>query len=301
MTHGAEQALAQLGWLATAECAAVARLAQPFAVPPGAAIFCQHDQADGLYLIERGAVVITGRTPGDGHVELARIGPGAPLGEFCLLDGGRRSADALAPEGCAGWRLDLGRINGLAEAGDPAALALAAAIRAQVAARSHDLVAAFGAPVAANPAPVAANAALVADFVAARLHTFPGFDGFAPADWQALAAAGSGHHHARGQRLDGTPPALWIVLRGAVQWQAGDGLQLLVHGPGALAGGAAFVAGRPWPARLLVREDAELIALPGLPDGATGQRLARMLGAALVRDQRRLARVRARLAAMAAA
>ena len=74
-----------------------------------------------------------------------------------------------------------------------------------------------------------------------------------------------------------------------------------MHGPGALAGGGAFVAGQNWPARLLVREEAELLALPALPDGPTGQRLARMLGQALVRDQRRLTRVRARLAAMEAA
>ncbi len=293
MAEAAERALAQLGELA--------RLAVAFGVPAGRAIFRQHDQSDGLYLISRGDVVVTGRTPGDGRVELARLGPGAMLGEFCLLDGGRRSADALAISDCTGWRLDLARFAGLLEAGDPDALALAVALRAQVAVRSGDLVAALAGPVAANTAPVAANMPLVADFVAARLHTFPGFDQFGPADWQALAAAGQGHRHPPGTRLDQTVPALWIVLRGALQWQAADGLQLLVHGPGALAGAAAFTAGMAWPARMLVRETAELIALPALPDGPAGRKLARLLGQALVRDQRRLTRVRARLAAMAAA
>ncbi|OYQ25761.1 hypothetical protein CHU93_13650 [Sandarakinorhabdus cyanobacteriorum] len=301
MAWSAQEALAQLGWLPADAAAALARLAVPFAVPAGDAIFRQHDQSDGLYLIERGTAVVTGRTPGDGHVELARLGAGAMLGEFCLLDGGRRSADALAATDVAGWRLDLTRFAGMAEAGDAAALALAAALRAQVAARSHDLVAALGPPVTAACAPVTANADFVTDFVGARLHTFPGFDQFTPADWQALVAAGTGHRHSPGARLDGGPPPLWIVLRGALMWQSGDGLQYLVHGPGALAGGAAFVAGRAWPARLLVREEAELFCLPALPDGGTGQKLARLLGAALVRDQRRLTRVRARLAAMEAA
>jgi CRP-like cAMP-binding protein len=300
MGQAAEDLLAQLDGLSAPQRAALAGLAAGFSVPAGAAIFRQHDQSDGLYLINDGAVVVTGRTPGDGHVELARLGAGAMLGEFCLLDGGRRSADALAASDCAGWRLDLARFAGLQDAGDAAALALAAALRAQVAARSRDLVTALaGSTAVAGPAPVGVAAA--ADHLAARLHTFPGFDLFSPADWQALATAGHSHQYRRGQRLDGGPPLLWIVLRGAVQWKSGGGLQLLVHGPGALAGSAAFVAGQPWPAQLLVREDAELFALPALPDGATGQKLARMLGAALVRDQRRLTRVRARLSAMAAA
>ena len=145
MAQDAGQALAQLGGLSAQACAAMAQLAVPFTVASGDAIFRQHDQSDGLYLIEAGAVVVTGRTPGDGHVELARLGSGAMLGEFCLLDGGRRSADALAGDDCSGWRLDLARFAGLQEAGDPAALALAAALRAQVAARSHDLVSALAA------------------------------------------------------------------------------------------------------------------------------------------------------------
>ena len=301
MAQDAGQALAQLGGLSAPACAAMAQLAVPFSVAPGAAIFRQHDPSDGLYLIGDGNVMVTGRTPGDGHVELARLGPGAMLGEFCLLDGGRRSADALAATDCTGWRLDLARFAGLQDAGDAAALALAAALRAQVAARSHDLATALAATTPETAHPLPAGVPVSPDHLAARLQTFPGFDQFDPADWAALAAGGHGHVAPRGLRLDGGVPRLWIVLRGAVQWQAAESLQLLVHGPGALAGSAAFVAGMPWPAKLLVREDAELFALPALPDGATGEKLARMLGSALVRDQRRLTRVRARLAAMEAA
>lgn len=297
----AGEALAQLDGLSAQACAALAQLAVPFTVASGAAIFRQHDPSDGLYLIENGAAVVTGRTPGDGHVELARLGPGAMLGEFCLLDGGRRSADALAGGECSGWRLDLARFAGLQDAGDAAALALAAALRVQVAARSHDLVSALAATAPEPAEALGLGMVVSADHLTARLQTFPGFDQFSPADWAALAAAGHGHVAPRGRRLDRGAPTLWIVLRGAVMWQTTDALQLLVHGPGALAGSAAFVAQTPWPARLLVREDAELFAVPALPDGATGQKLARMLGSALVRDQRRLTRVRARLAAMALA
>jgi len=66
------------------------RAAEPFAFPAGEFLFRQDDAADGVYLVASGEVALRARTPGDGLVELTRIGPGGVLGEFCLLDGGRR-------------------------------------------------------------------------------------------------------------------------------------------------------------------------------------------------------------------
>lgn len=305
--HAAASLLAGIDWLAGLDAgalAAFAALTEPFAAPAGTRLFAQNDHADGLYLLTHGSVAAVGRTPGDGHIELARIGPGGVLGEFCLLDGGRRSADAVVMEGCQGWRVDLVRFAGLLAAGDALAGAVAAALRRQVALRARALVdtLAAAAPPETPPAlPVAA--AVGAAQLAARLHSFPGFDRFDPLMWEALAAAGQGHAADRGTLLIAAgqaPAGLWIVLRGALQWQATDGMQLLVHGPGALVGGAPFVLGSGWDARLLVRETAELFCVPALPHqpGRLRQALSQMLGAALVRDQRRLTRVRARLTAL---
>ncbi len=298
-------AFGQVGWLAGMPADAIATLAaaaEHFAVDAGSRLFAQHDVGDGLYLITAGRVSVLGRTPGDGRVALSALEPGAVLGEFCLLDGGRRSADAMAVTAVSGWRLALARYAALQAAAHPAAVALGAALRRQVASRSSVLVAGLSGAAAAETAQGLPTAPVAAERLAARLHSFPGFDRFAAADWAALAAAGQGLQAQRGTVLaPAGVPKLVMILRGALLWQAPtDGLQLLVHGPGALAGAAAFVAGVPWPARLLVREDAELFCLDELPPetGSLGRQLAAMLGVALVRDQRRLTRVRGRIEAL---
>ena len=73
------------------------------------------------YLIDEGVVRLRGRTPGDGHVELACLGPGETVGEFSLLDGGPRSASAVADTAVSGWRIGRERFAALSASGDAAA------------------------------------------------------------------------------------------------------------------------------------------------------------------------------------
>ncbi len=217
-----------LAELDTSALAAFAALSEPFAAPAGTRLFAQNNQADGLYLRTHGSVAAIGRTLGDGHIKLALIGTGGVLGEFCLLDGGRRSADVVVMEGCQGWRIDLGLFPGLFAAGDAVAGAATGALRRQVALRARALVDTFAAAAPSEtppalPVTIPAGAAQLA----ARLHNFSGFDHFDPAMWEALAAAGHGHAAYRGLLLIAAgqaPAGLWIVLRSALQWQATDGI-----------------------------------------------------------------------------
>src|SRR5437667_8925942 len=64
----------------------------------GTFLFRAGDQGDAMYLIERGRVRICVRAT-DGHqMTLTELGRGDFFGEMALLDGQRRSADAIVTE-----------------------------------------------------------------------------------------------------------------------------------------------------------------------------------------------------------
>ena len=61
----------------------------------GEVLFRQGDPADGLYVLSLGSVSVIGRD-GDSTQRFLSISPGMMLGETAMLDGGGRSADAVA-------------------------------------------------------------------------------------------------------------------------------------------------------------------------------------------------------------
>ncbi|MGD2115733.1 MAG: cyclic nucleotide-binding domain-containing protein [Acidobacteriota bacterium] len=63
---------------------------------PGQHVFREGEPADGLYVIEQGAVTIVRDTVGQPVQKLARLGPGGFFGEMGLLDSGRRTDTAIA-------------------------------------------------------------------------------------------------------------------------------------------------------------------------------------------------------------
>jgi len=67
-------------------------------VANGERIFHEGDAADGLYVVETGAVSIVRDTVGQPVQRLARLGPGGYFGEMGLLDNGVRTATAVASE-----------------------------------------------------------------------------------------------------------------------------------------------------------------------------------------------------------
>lgn len=287
--------------------------AEPFAFAAGDFLFRQDDPADGVYLVAGGQVALNARTPGDGLVELARIGPGGLIGEFCLLDGGRRSAEALVREPASGYQLHLARFDALRAGERPAALEVLDRLRSEVARRTRataeTIAASLGELAAPRPAlalPAPPGEASTGDS-AALLHTFTGFDQFSPAAWRELDGLATKVASPRGTRLEapGKPASgLHIVARGALRagLPAGDGVeQLLIHGPGSLAGAAALVDGGDWPLALDVREDAIVYTLDAgdfaalrAANSPLAFRLLDMLGQQLTRDLRRISRARAR-------
>ena len=58
-------------------------------------IFREGEPGDCAYLIERGEIQITKKSP-DGEVELGRLGPGAIFGEMAMIDMQPRMAKATA-------------------------------------------------------------------------------------------------------------------------------------------------------------------------------------------------------------
>src|ERR1041385_6461946 len=64
----------------------------------GTFLFRAGEQGDAMYVIERGKVRICVRTPQGHELTLAELGSGDFFGEMALLDGQRRSADAVIAE-----------------------------------------------------------------------------------------------------------------------------------------------------------------------------------------------------------
>lgn len=278
----------------------------------GTMLFRAGDATDGLYAIASGSVRLDGRTPGDGEVTLATIGAGGMVGEFSLLDSGPRSATARVIEDISGLRVEPARFEALALAGDAAAGALLARLRQDVAERTRATIAAISAALGGKAAVPRAPAALPlpeagpADGLTAMLGSFPGFDRFDKADWDALAAVTTMIAVPRGTRIvaAGDPASHLIIIgRGAVR--AGilcdDGEeQLLVHGPGSFAGMCAAIDGERQPLALSQCEEGLIFMLPhaaiaALPV-ATAARLNAMTGKQMVRDLRRLSRALGRIA-----
>ena len=71
---------------------------QPMAYPKGKAIFQQGDLGQVLYLVEEGRIRLYRTHLGGQEKILGFLGPGEVFGEMSLLDGGERSASAVAEE-----------------------------------------------------------------------------------------------------------------------------------------------------------------------------------------------------------
>lgn len=268
---------------------------EPFALADGEPLFVQNDLARGAYIVASGTLAVSARTPGDGIRAIAVVGAGEVVGELCLLDRGRRSAEARAQGAVRGYRLDYERFSGMLAGGAPAAAALVERLHREVAERIADALAALGGEVeAATPASAPAGERADASDAARLLASFPGFDRFRAEDWAAFAAIARRAQMKRGAELAASGQArdrLLIVARGALCETLGA-RQVIVHGPSRIANAAAAVTGPSWPTRLVVREDAVFFVLE--PGAVLGPRLTEMLGLQLTRDLRRLTRERNR-------
>jgi CRP-like cAMP-binding protein len=80
-------------------------------VAPGDYLFRTDDPGDALFVSTRGEMSI--KLPGAGGKRLASMAPGVIVGEIALLEGGNRTADALAESALTVLRLDRASFEGL--------------------------------------------------------------------------------------------------------------------------------------------------------------------------------------------
>lgn len=76
-------------------------------IAAGERIFAQDEPGDAAYIVHKGRVTLFQHH--DGHrIEVGEIGPGEIFGEMAVLDGGRRSATAVAADDCVLARVPQG-------------------------------------------------------------------------------------------------------------------------------------------------------------------------------------------------
>lgn len=81
----------------------------------GATIIREGDAADAVYFLAEGLVSILLKLKNrSGQRRLSTLAPGLAFGEMALLDGGRRSADAIADEPALCYVLPMAKLNALA-------------------------------------------------------------------------------------------------------------------------------------------------------------------------------------------
>ena len=90
---------------------------QPMLLAAGEHVFRQGDAADSVYLVVRGSVsIVAPRSDGPPGPRYASLSPGTLFGEAAVLDGGGRSADAVADTETELLRLDQAALIALARA-----------------------------------------------------------------------------------------------------------------------------------------------------------------------------------------
>ena len=77
---------------------------QTATVTKGSFFFREGDQADALYILEKGRVIIVKNWQGCAY-ELGSLSPGDCFGEMALIEMSRRSASVKAVENCQGMKL----------------------------------------------------------------------------------------------------------------------------------------------------------------------------------------------------
>lgn len=107
-TRFAFQKMGIFAGLSDAEYRVLEQEVQVFSFEAGDTIMREGDEAALFYVIARGSVSIQIALAEGRRKRVACIGPGLPVGEMALIDGGRRSADVVADEAvtCYGFSVD---------------------------------------------------------------------------------------------------------------------------------------------------------------------------------------------------
>ena len=118
--------------LARADREALAASAKQRRFRRGQAIFQKDDPGESLFIVERGSVRIYLPSPQGSDLILAVLGAGDFFGEMALLDGGPRSASAMAVDDTRTIALDRADFRAMLESRPQAAMAVLAAVASRV-------------------------------------------------------------------------------------------------------------------------------------------------------------------------
>ncbi len=130
------QALDRLPLLAQVPPAAKARLAaaaRPVRYRDGETVFrCGEPGTDGMLIVLDGIVRLHLSTSAGREITLGLVGAGEPVGEIALIDGGPRSADAMALTPVTGLMIRTASAQDVIESDPATALALLRALAARL-------------------------------------------------------------------------------------------------------------------------------------------------------------------------
>jgi CRP-like cAMP-binding protein len=102
----------------------LASVFKPVELGPGELLWRQAAPVDGLHILLSGEARVTRRLPGEREIEVARLGPGAVMGEIPLLGGGTHSATVRAGGPCSLVFLHRKDFHARMQSGRPGALIL---------------------------------------------------------------------------------------------------------------------------------------------------------------------------------
>jgi CRP-like cAMP-binding protein len=106
------------------ELADFASVFKPLELEAGDVLWRQATEVDGLHVLLSGEAQVCRRLPGEREYEVARVGPGAAMGEIPLMGGGTHSATVRALSACSLVFLHRDEFNGRVMARRPSALVL---------------------------------------------------------------------------------------------------------------------------------------------------------------------------------
>ncbi len=284
----------------------------------GEMLWRQGTDVDGLHVLLSGEVRVSRRLPGQREFALARLGPGAVMGEIPLLGGGPHSATVHAVEPCALLFLDRVEFQARMRSRRPSAFELRRRIVAIACDRlrvAHTLLRESDEPVreaASGPWPVPGSepAALPARSYIARL---PFFRDLHVEVVAALLHAGETVHVEPRREIVGEGSAssrCFVVLQGAVEEvvpRGGATTRVGFAGPGSAFGYVGLLDGGPASGTWITRERSTLLAIGASDFDALlkrGDERARAFGAAvehdLIKSMTTAERARSHLAAVGA-
>ncbi len=268
MTSTPDGLLQEVPLFAGLELAELADLVGTIDLEAGEELWRQGQQAEALYVVERGSVAVAARLPGEREVTIATLGSREVLGELALLDGGVRTAGVRALEPTRLLRLGRAEFRALVLSRDPCARMLRRRLTDLACARLRERHRTLAAtlPGALRPATaVRGETAQTPD--RAYLLRLPFFRDFGADELEELLARASVERVAPGAVLvaEGERPrALFVTLNGAVEEvirRDGGAIRVALAGPGRGFGYAGLIAGGEATAAAAARERSVVLVV----------------------------------------